>query len=100
VHSGSAGHSACSKIRSAGSRGSIWRAARHAIDWMRGGLVMTREELDAIGTELLTADETADARQLAAIAWRLYGEAGTAQAELERLHGKLRSIRRPTPDRC
>jgi hypothetical protein len=50
---------------------------------------MTREEIDALGAELLAADATADARRLAAIAWRLYSEAGTARAEADRLHDML-----------
>jgi hypothetical protein len=54
---------------------------------------MTRDELDAIGAELLAADEDGNAARLAALAWRLYGEAGTAQAEIDRLHGMLRSVR-------
>jgi hypothetical protein len=54
---------------------------------------MTRDELDAIGAELLAADEDGNAPRLAALAWRLYGEAGTAQAEIDRLHGMLRSVR-------
>ena len=61
---------------------------------------MTRDELDEIGAELLAADEDGNADRLAALAWRLYGEAGTAQAEIDRLHGMLRSVRAmaaPTP---
>ncbi len=54
---------------------------------------MTRDELDALGAELLAADEDGNAARLAALAWRLYGEAGTAQAEIDRLHGMLRSVR-------
>jgi hypothetical protein len=54
---------------------------------------MTRDELDAIGAELLAADEDGNAARLAELAWRLYGEAGTAQAEIDRLHGMLRSVR-------
>jgi hypothetical protein len=54
---------------------------------------MTRDELDALGVELLVADETGDAARLAAIAWQLYSEAGTALAEVERLHGMLRTLR-------
>jgi hypothetical protein len=54
---------------------------------------MTRDELDAIGAELLAADEDGNADRLAALAWRLYGEAGTAQAEIDRLHGMLRSVK-------
>jgi len=57
---------------------------------------MTRDEIDALGTELLVADETSDARRLAAIAWQLYSEAGTAWAEIERLHGMLRTLRSAT----
>jgi hypothetical protein len=34
-------------------------------------LLMTGDELDALGVELMAADETADPRRLAAIAWRL-----------------------------
>jgi hypothetical protein len=62
--------------------------------------MMTRDELDAIGAELLAADEDGNAGRLAELAWRLYGEAGTAQAEIDRLHGMLRSVRAmivPTP---
>jgi hypothetical protein len=55
--------------------------------------MMTRDELDAIGAELLAADEDGNAGRLAELAWRLYGEAGTAQAEIDRLHGMLRSVR-------
>jgi hypothetical protein len=56
---------------------------------------MTADDLDALGVELMTADDDDDARRLAAIAWQLYGEAGSAQAEIERLHGILRSFRAP-----
>jgi len=58
---------------------------------------MTRDELDAIGADLLAADEATDPQRLAAIAWWLYGEAGTAQAEVERLHGAIRSGRTSVP---
>jgi hypothetical protein len=56
-------------------------------------LMMSRDELDALGAELLAADEDGNARRLAELAWRLYGEAGTAQSEIDRLHGMLRSVR-------
>jgi hypothetical protein len=52
--------------------------------------MMTREDLDALGVELMTADDAADPRRLAALAWRLYGEVGVTQAEIKRLHSKLR----------
>jgi hypothetical protein len=52
---------------------------------------MNRDELDALCVELMTADEDADARRLADIAWRLYSEVGIRQAEIERLHSILRS---------
>ena len=51
---------------------------------------MTREEIEALGTDLLVADENGDALRLAAIAWRLYSLAGTTAAEVERLHDTLR----------
>ena len=47
----------------------------------------TCTDLEALGVELIAADDAGDARRLAAIAWRLYAEAGLAQAEIERLHG-------------
>jgi hypothetical protein len=36
-------------------------------------------------------NEADDPRKLAAIAWRLYGQVGVTQADIERLHGSLRS---------
>lgn len=54
---------------------------------------MTQDELDALGAELLVADETGDPRLLAALAWRFYAEIGVALAELDRVHGRLRSAR-------
>lgn len=51
---------------------------------------MTREEIEALGTDLLVADENGDALQLASIAWQLYSVAGTTSAEVERLHDTLR----------
>jgi len=53
---------------------------------------MRRDELDALGVELMSADEAADSRRLAAIAWQLYSEVGVSQAEVERLHSLLRSM--------
>ncbi|HXW46508.1 MAG TPA: hypothetical protein VEL03_17090 [Streptosporangiaceae bacterium] len=53
---------------------------------------MRRDELDALGVELMSADEAADSRRLAAIAWQLYSEAGVTQAEVERLHSLLRCV--------
>jgi hypothetical protein len=55
---------------------------------------MTREELEALGTELLLADDNDNPRLLAALAWRLYSEAGIAQGEVDRLHGMMRTTRR------
>lgn len=37
---------------------------------------MTREDLDTLGVELMAADDAADPRQLAALAWRLYQRGG------------------------
>jgi hypothetical protein len=54
---------------------------------------MSRDDLDRLGLELIAADDSGDADLLAKIAWRLYGEVGTAQAEIERLHGALRAVR-------
>ena len=51
---------------------------------------MRRDELDALGVELMSADEAADSSRLAEIAWQLYSEAGVSQAELDRLHSVLR----------
>jgi len=56
---------------------------------------MTGKDLEALGVELIAADDAGDARHLAAIAWRLYAEAGLAQAEIDRLHCILRSFRSP-----
>jgi hypothetical protein len=55
---------------------------------------MTREELEALGTELLIADDDDNPRLLAALAWRLYSEAGIALGEVDRLHDVLRTARR------
>ena len=57
---------------------------------------MSRDDLDRLGLELIAADDSGDADLLAKIAWRLYGEAGTAQAEIDRLHGVLRSLQTGT----
>jgi|HubBroStandDraft_6_1064221.scaffolds.fasta_scaffold586319_2 hypothetical protein len=54
---------------------------------------MTRDDWYKLTVELIAADDAADAQRLAAIAWRLYGELGIEQAEIERLQGVLRSIR-------
>jgi hypothetical protein len=61
--------------------------------------MMTRDQLDALGVELIAADDTDDPRRLAALAWQLYSEAGIAQAEIERLHGVLRSFRSSAGER-
>jgi hypothetical protein len=53
---------------------------------------MTRDDLDALGAQLMTADDADDARRLAAIAWQLYSEAGISLGENERLHGALRAV--------
>jgi hypothetical protein len=53
---------------------------------------MTREDLDALGAELMAADDAADPQRLAAIAWQLYSEAGVSLGEIERLHGVLRAL--------
>ena len=60
---------------------------------------MTCTDLEALGVELVAADDAGDARRLAAVAWQLYAEAGLAQAEVERLHGVLRSFRSLGGDR-
>lgn len=60
---------------------------------------MTDNDLEALGVELIAADDAGDPRRLAAIAWQLYAEAGLAQAEIERLHCILRSFRSPGGDR-
>jgi hypothetical protein len=57
---------------------------------------MTGDDLDALGVELVAADDAGDLRRLAAIAWQLYAEAGLAHAEIDRLHCSLRSFRSPT----
>jgi hypothetical protein len=58
---------------------------------------MTCDDLDALVVELVGADDAADPRRLAAIAWQLYGMAGLAQAEIDRMHGTLRSTRSASP---
>jgi hypothetical protein len=60
---------------------------------------MTGNDLEALGVELVAADEAGDPQRLAVIAWQLYAEAGLAQAETERLHCTLRSYRSPGGDR-
>jgi hypothetical protein len=61
-------------------------------------LLMTRDDLDALGVELVAADDAADPQRLAALAWQLYSAAGIAQAEIERMHGVLRSVRSAARD--
>ena len=56
---------------------------------------MNCNDLEALGVELIAADDAGDPRRLAVIAWQLYAEAGLAQAEIERLHCVLRSFRSP-----
>ena len=53
---------------------------------------MTCDDLDSLGVELMAADDADDPRRLAAIAWQLYGEVGSARADIERLHSILRSL--------
>jgi len=60
---------------------------------------MTGNELEALGVELVAADDAGDPQRLAVIAWQLYAEAGLAQAEIERLHCISRSFRSPGGDR-
>ena len=60
---------------------------------------MTANDLETLGVELIAADDAGDPRRLAAIAWQLYAEAGLAQAEIERLHCIVRSLRSPGDDR-
>ena len=55
---------------------------------------MTRDEWYELTAELIAADEAADPERLAAIAWRLYGEAGSEQAKIEELRSALRVARR------
>ena len=52
--------------------------------------MLTRHDLDALGADLMAADDAADPQKLANIAWQLYGEAGIDQAEIDRLHAALR----------
>jgi len=67
-------------------------ALAHAISVSKEALSMlTRDDLDALGADLLAADDAADPQKLAVIAWQLYGEAGTEQAEIDRLRAALRS---------
>jgi hypothetical protein len=61
---------------------------------------MTGNDLDALGVELVAADDAGDPRRLAVIAWQLYAEAGLAQAEIERLHCSLRTFRSPADNRA
>jgi hypothetical protein len=60
---------------------------------------MTRDDLDALGAQLMAADDADDPRLLAAIAWQLYSEAGISQGEIERLHGLLRAVHARTAQR-
>ena len=52
--------------------------------------MLTRHDLDALGADLMAADDAADPQKLANIAWQLYGEAGIDQADIDRLHAALR----------
>jgi len=60
---------------------------------------MNGHDLEALGVELIAADDAGDPQRLAAIAWQLYAETGLAQAEIERLHCVMRSFRSPSGDR-
>jgi hypothetical protein len=75
-----------------------FRKCVRAVDFWQKMLMMTREDLDALGVELMAADDAADPRRLAALAWRLYGQVAVSQAEIERLHGTLRAFRSPADD--
>jgi hypothetical protein len=77
---------------------SSFRKRGRALDLCQKVLMMTREDLDALGVELMAADDAADPWRLAALAWRLYGEVGVIQAEIERLHRTLRAFRSPAGD--
>ena len=52
--------------------------------------MLTRDDLEALGADLMAADDAADPQKVAAIAWQLYSEAGVEQADIERLHAALR----------
>jgi hypothetical protein len=47
-----------------------FRKCVRAVDFWQKVLMMTREDLDALGVELMAADDAADPRRLAALAWR------------------------------
>jgi hypothetical protein len=61
---------------------------------------MTCDDLEALGVELRAADDAGDPQRLAAVAWRLYAEAGLAQAEIDRLHCVVRSFSSPGGERA
>ena len=57
---------------------------------MKGALSRSHaDDMAALCADLMAADDAADAQKLAAIAWRLYGEAGIDEAEIDRLHAVL-----------
>jgi hypothetical protein len=56
--------------------------------------MLTRDDLDALCADLMAADDAAHAQKLAALAWRLYGEAGIDEAEIDRLHATAVPLRR------
>jgi hypothetical protein len=47
---------------------SSFRKRARAVDLRQKVLMMTREDLDALGVELMAADDAADPRRLAALA--------------------------------
>ena len=40
--------------------------------------MLTRDDLEALGADLMAADDAADPQKLAAIAWRLYSGTGSS----------------------
>jgi hypothetical protein len=60
---------------------------------MKGGPVLTPEAMLSLAAELTDATAESDTGSLAAIAWRLYGEAGENLAEIGRLRAALHAAR-------
>lgn len=78
--------------RAQGPPGRLETAKKITARPLKGALSMlTRDDMAALCADLMAADDAADAQKLAAIAWRLYGEAGIDEAEIDRLHAVLRS---------
>jgi hypothetical protein len=61
--------------------------------------VLTPEAMASLAAELTDATAEGDAESLAAIAWRLYGEAGENLAEIDRLRAAIHAAWNRPPEK-